>query len=244
MDEDRIRRMVRRVVYRTLGIESQTKPPGKRILITELDVRDLPFRSEYPVPPNALVTPLARQVAMDRQIKFTGSELKSKAPVSESINPTGGSPSWVAIGADHGGFALKETLKEYLQHLGYQVHDCGATSTDSVDYPDYAYAVASMVAEGQAWRGIIIDGAGIGSCMVANKVPGVLAAMCYDQATAVNSREHNDANVLTLGAGLIGVGLAKQIVTVWLETKAAGGRHARRVEKIKAIERRFHKAAS
>jgi ribose 5-phosphate isomerase B len=236
--------MVQRVVYRTLGIESQTKPPGKLVLVTELDVRDLPFRSEFRIPPNALVTPLARQVAMDRQIKFIESAVPAETSMPESKNPPGANPSQVAIGSDHGGFALKESLRKYLQGLGYQVHDCGASGTESVDYPDYAYAVASMVASGEAWRGIIIDGAGIGSCMAANKVPGVLAAMCYDQATAVNSREHNDANVLTLGAGMIGQGLAQQIAKVWLETEAAGGRHAKRVGKIKAIERRFTKVIS
>ncbi|MDX1418111.1 MAG: RpiB/LacA/LacB family sugar-phosphate isomerase, partial [Candidatus Promineifilaceae bacterium] len=124
---------------------------------------------------------------------------------------------------------------------GYRVVDCGTYSTDSVDYPDYAYAVARMVSSGQVWRGIIIDGAGIGSCMVANKVPGVRAAMCYDQATAVNSREHNNANVLTLGAGLIGPNLARQIVQTWLTTTFGGGRHARRVDKIDRIGQRFAK---
>lgn len=114
--------------------------------------------------------------------------------------------------------------------------DCGTNSTDSVDYPDYAKAVAQQVADGTAWRGIMIDGAGIGSCMAANKVPGVRAAMCYDYATAFNSREHNNANTLTLGAGLIGTNLAKQITTTFLETEFGGGRHARRVDKIMAIE--------
>lgn len=142
------------------------------------------------------------------------------------------------MGADHGGFTLKETLKAYLQEQGYQVDDCGTYSTDSVDYPDFAYAVAKKVSEGEAWRGIIIDGAGIGSCMAANKVPGVLAAMCYDHATAVNSREHNGSNVLTLGAGMIDDALARQIVMTWLNTVFGGGRHARRVDKILAIENR------
>ena len=100
-------------------------------------------------------------------------------------------------------------------------------------------AVAQLVAQGRAWRGILVDGAGIGSCMAANKVPGVRAALCYDAATAVNSRAHNDANVLTLGAGMIGPELGRQIVETWLETPAGGGRHARRVEKIMEIERRF-----
>jgi ribose 5-phosphate isomerase B len=147
----------------------------------------------------------------------------------------------VAIGADHGGYELKEMLKGYLGELGHKVVDCGTDSTSSVDYPDFALAVAQLVAQGRAWRGIIVDGAGIGSCMAANKVPGVRAAMCYDQATAFNSREHNDANVLTLGAGLIGPNLARQIVKTWLETPFGGGRHARRVDKIMDIERRFLK---
>ncbi|MDD3824771.1 MAG: ribose 5-phosphate isomerase B [Anaerolineae bacterium] len=145
----------------------------------------------------------------------------------------------MALGSDHGGFAMKEDLKAYLGELGYDVVDCGTHSTAAVDYPDLAYAVARLVSEGRAWRGIVVDGAGIGSCMAANKVPGVRAALCYDHATAVNSREHNDANVLTLGGTLLGPGLARQVVKVWLETEFGGGRHARRVDKIMQIERRF-----
>ena len=124
---------------------------------------------------------------------------------------------------------------------GYKVIDVGTNTKDSVDYPDIALAVAELVAEGKAWRGVVIDGAGIGSCMAANKVPGVRAASCYDYATAVNSREHNDANVLTLGAGLIGINLAKQILNTWLATEFGGGRHARRVDKITAIMDRYIK---
>jgi ribose 5-phosphate isomerase B len=149
----------------------------------------------------------------------------------------GTNPRLVAIGADHGGFSLKETLKTFLTEQGYQVVDCGTNSADSVDYPDFARAVAIQVQSGQAWRGIMIDGAGIGSCMAANKVPGVRAAMCYDHATAFNSREHNNANLLTIGAGLIGANLAKQIVKTFLETEFGGGRHARRVDKIMEIEK-------
>ncbi|MEE9599398.1 MAG: ribose 5-phosphate isomerase B [Anaerolineales bacterium] len=143
----------------------------------------------------------------------------------------------VAIGADHGGFQLKKTLKEYLSEIGYSVIDCGTNSSDSVDYPDFARAVAEQVKEGAAWRGVMIDGAGIGSCMAANKVSGVRAAMCYDYSTAFNSREHNDANLLTLGAGLIGPNLAKQILSTFLETDFGGDRHARRVNKIMEIEK-------
>lgn len=150
----------------------------------------------------------------------------------------------VALGADHGGFALKEQLKELVAGLGYTVIDCGTHSTEAVDYPDLAYAVARLVGTGEAWRGIVVDGAGIGSAMAANKVPGVRAALCYDHATAVNSREHNDANVLTLGAGLVGPALARQIAQTWLATEFGGGRHQKRVDKIVEIEKRFSKVTT
>jgi RpiB/LacA/LacB family sugar-phosphate isomerase len=142
----------------------------------------------------------------------------------------------VAVGADHGGYQLKDILKAHLTEEGFTVIDCGTNSGESVDYPDFAYAVAQKVSRGEACCGVIVDGAGIGSCMAANKVKGVRAALCYDHATASNAREHNHANVLTLGAGLIGVALAKQIVDTFMSTEAGGGRHARRVEKIMEIE--------
>jgi ribose 5-phosphate isomerase B len=147
----------------------------------------------------------------------------------------------VAIGADHGGFELKEALKTDIIGLGFDLNDMGTNSKEAVDYPDFAHAVAEAVSAGHAWRGIIIDGAGIGSCIVANKVPGVRAGMAYDVSSANNSREHNDTNVLTLGAGLIGVNLAKQIVKTWLTTEFAGGRHLPRVDKIKGVEKRYLK---
>jgi len=147
----------------------------------------------------------------------------------------------VVIGADHGGFELKEILKKDVAALGYEVMDVGTHSKEPVDYPDLAHEVARAVSTGSAWRGIIIDGAGIGSCIVANKVPGVRAGLAYDYASAVNGREHNDTNVLTLGAGLIGVNLAKQIVAVWLATPFGGGRHERRVNKIIIIEKLYTK---
>lgn len=147
----------------------------------------------------------------------------------------------VAIGADHGGFELKEILKPDLTALGYDIIDVGTHSKEAVDYPDFAHEVARLVSAGKAWRGIAIDGAGIGSCIVANKVPGVRAGMAYDYSSAVNSREHNDTNVLTLGAGLIGVNLAKQIVKVWLATNFGGGRHEHRVNKITAVEKLYIK---
>lgn len=161
----------------------------------------------------------------------------SAAPVS----PSSTTPRVVAIGADHGGYELKDLLKKDLASWGYEVVDVGTHSKEAVDYPDFAHEVARLVASGKAWRGIMIDGAGVGSCMVANKVTGVRAAMAYDHASAVNSREHNDANLLTLGAGLIGVNLAKQIVKTWLSTEFGGGRHAKRVDKITAVEKQYLK---
>jgi len=171
-----------------------------------------------------------------KDMPSTGSQ---PAHVSEPIeNSVSAAPQkTVAIGADHGGFPLKEILKSFLEERGYSVIDCGTNSTESVDYPDFARAVAQQVQTRKAWRGIMIDGAGIGSCMAANKVSGIRAAMCYDHATAFNSREHNNANLLTLGAGLIGTSLAKQIVTTFLETEFGGGRHANRVDKIMEIEK-------
>ena len=145
----------------------------------------------------------------------------------------------VAVGADHGGFRLKERIAADLRERGVEVRDCGTDSTESVDYPDFAHDVARVVADGGCRYGIIVDGAGIGSCMVANKVPGVRAATCWDVSSARNSREHNHANVLVLGAGLIGENLALEIVQAWLETPWGGDRHARRVEKITEIERRY-----
>lgn len=150
------------------------------------------------------------------------------------MNP---SAQTVAIGADHGGFRMKEALARYLEEeLGARVIDCGAFSTNPVDYPDIAEAVSRRVADGTATCGIAIDGAGIGSCMAANKVPGVRAAVCHDDRSARNSREHNDANVLCLGAGLVPVGQARRLVRIWLSEPFGGGRHQTRVDKIVALE--------
>jgi ribose 5-phosphate isomerase B len=215
-------------------------------LVTEADVRDVAPGSEIVVPPDALVTPLARDLVLERNLRLT-SEGRDRRPAASTVptpddtQPTASPEKTVALGADHGGLALKEVLKSYFQELGYVVLDCGTHSSESVDYPDVAYSVAGLVSEGRAARGVMVDGAGIGSCMAANKVPGVRAAMCYDVSTAVNSREHNDANVLTLGGGLIGNNLARQIVKTWLSTDFGGGRHARRVNKIMAIEQRYLK---
>jgi ribose 5-phosphate isomerase B len=239
--ESYIRDRVRAVVYRTLGRNPQGGS-ARRALVTEASLLDLPFRAEFSAPADALFTPLARQIMVERQIRLTqpGSAPPSRAADTGRVTAPGASGRGpIAIGSDHSGFALKQDLKVFLGELGYAVIDCGAAGTEPVDYPDFALAVGELVAGRRVERGILVDGAGIGSCVAANKVPGVRAALCYDQATAVNSREHNDANVLTLGAGLIGQALARQIVRAWLETRFAGGRHARRVDKILEIERRF-----
>ena len=224
--EDQVRRIVRRVVYRTLGRPPQ---PLARQLMAEQEVLAVPAGGTLNVPQGALVTPLARQLALERRIRMRAADR----------GPDSGSSRAIALGADHGGYKLKETLMHSLAEWGYEVLDCGTQSDRPVDYPDYAFAVAQMVANGRAWRGVMVDGAGIGSCIAANKVPGVRAAMCYDQATALNSREHNDANLLTLGAGLIGENLAKSILNTFLSTTFAGGRHTARVDKISNIERRY-----
>lgn len=147
----------------------------------------------------------------------------------------------VAIGSDHGGFVLKETLKAYLTELGYEYLDFGCHNKNSVDYPDIAFLVGECVATNKGYVGIMIDGVGVGSGMALNKIPGVRCGVCWDISSAYNSREHNNANVLSIGGQLIGEGLAKQIVKTWLETDYEGGRHDRRVTKIMEIESRFTK---
>jgi ribose 5-phosphate isomerase B len=144
--------------------------------------------------------------------------------------------STIALGADHAGYGLKEALKSWLINHGYQVLDLGTHSTESVDYPDYAALVAEAVADHKVERGVLICGTGIGMSIAANKVPGVRAAACADLYTARMSREHNDANVLVLGGRLMGADMGADILRAWLETDFAGGRHARRVDKIADIE--------
>jgi ribose 5-phosphate isomerase B len=206
-----------------------------RPVITVDDIRNAQPGSSLSIPPGSIVTDLARELAQSNRITLVEKNLSEIAPGTNR-------KVVIAIGSDHGpSFPMKEALKAFLEELNYTPLDCGTLTPESVDYPDIAYAVAQQVASGAAWRGIVIDGAGIGSSMAANKVPGIRAALCYNQAMAHNSREHNDANVLTLGAGMVGVNLAKQIVTTWLNTDFAGGRHQRRVNKITEIEKRFLK---
>jgi ribose 5-phosphate isomerase B len=213
-------------------------------LITAADLERVPQNGELAVTDDTLITPFAREEAERRGITFRVASAPSKqifsSEASEEHSPEK-SARVVAIGADHGGFELKQQLKGYLRDWGYQVLDLGTDSAEAVDYPDFAEAVGNAIARGEAWLGIVLDSAGIGSSIAANKVPGVRAALCYDRATARNSREHNDANVLTLGAKLIAPEAAREIVALWLATPFAGGRHQRRVDKIRSIEERSAK---
>ncbi|NUQ36730.1 MAG: RpiB/LacA/LacB family sugar-phosphate isomerase [Caldilineales bacterium] len=203
--------------------------PAPRRVITAAEIAALPPASVFVLPAGARLTALAQEEAAKRGIVLQAGAHPDSAAAQRGI----------AIAADHGGFALKEALKPFLVELGYDPVDLGTHSAESVDYPDFALAAAGAVAQGRCVAGIVIDGAGIGSCMAANKVPGVRASLCYDLATARNAREHNHANLLTLGAGLISPDLARQIVRTWLQTPWGGDRHARRVAKITAIEQRF-----
>ncbi|MBP1765229.1 MAG: rpiB [Firmicutes bacterium] len=144
----------------------------------------------------------------------------------------------VAIGSDHGGFHLKNNIMQLLDEMRIPFHDYGVFTTDSVDYPDISSSVAQAVTSGECDRGIIICGTGIGVCIAANKIKGIRAALCHDIFSAQMSREHNDANILTMGERVIGVGPARMIVEKWLATEFAGGRHSVRVGKIMALEER------
>jgi ribose 5-phosphate isomerase B len=144
----------------------------------------------------------------------------------------------IALGADHGGLALKEKTRQFLAGRGYDVEDLGTHSADSVDYPDYARKVAERVAAGHADFGVMICGTGLGTAMTANKVRGVRAAPCSDTLSARFARSHNNANVLTLGGRIIDAAMAEKILDIWLSTPFEGGRHQRRVEKIHAAEQK------
>jgi ribose 5-phosphate isomerase B len=221
-------------------------PKRERRTITERDVLDAwqQRRVAIAVSPGVIVTPAARDAARAHGITLQeagGASTNQLSSASEKPKRREARSGLVAIGSDHGGYALKEILKSHLRDLRYQFKDFGTFSEASVDYPDFAAAVAEAVASGEAWRGIIIDGAGIGSCIVANKIPGVRAALCHDFYSARNSREHNNANVLTLGSRVIGVDIAKEIVKLWLAAEFGGGRHAQRVTKIDAVEQKYLK---
>jgi ribose 5-phosphate isomerase B len=189
-----------------------------------------------PSPQEAVVRKLVRE-AIERALGPDPAAAKAAA-AAPAAAPAPVSPKRVAIGCDHGGVALKDVLKRAItEDLGWQVHDCGTHSSEAVDYPDFAAAVAREVASGRAARGIVIDAAGIGSTMAANKVAGVRCALCHDDSTVLNAREHNDANVMAIGARIVNRGAATRMARLFLETQFAGGRHERRVRKIMALER-------
>ena len=208
-------------------------------LITEHDVIDAQRKkkTELTVTPNCIITPSARDAAAIRGIKILKKEIQYTSPTQQLSTHVQFSGK-IIIGSDHGGFELKEILKDYLTELGLEFDDVGTHSTESVDYPDFAYAVAEKVRKDGGLLGVIIDGAGVGSAMAANKVRGIRAASCQDTYTARNSRLHNNANVLTLGSRSLGIDVVKEIVKVWLETQFEGGRHKTRVDKIMAIEKK------
>jgi ribose 5-phosphate isomerase B len=197
-----------------------------------ITAQDVPVSGELRVPVGTIVTSSAREVAAGRGVRIVeveADQLSALAPPERTV----------AIGSDHGGYRLKEALKPVLESLGLAVRDVGVNEEKPADYPDIAHMVAKLVVSGAAARGVIIDGAGIGSCMAANKVPGIRAALCYDKASAKNGREHNDSNVLTLGARLLTQTQAEDVLRTWLETPFAGGRHQARVQKIMDIERQY-----
>lgn len=198
-------------------------------LITGDDLRGLGESARVRVSENVRFTPLASDLIREKRIELV---VKSSRNTSSKVKS-------VALGADHGGFSVKEQLKDLLNKQGFQVRDFGTNSTEAVDYPDFAHAVAKAVSEKQVDVGIIVDGAGIGSAMTANKVPSVRAAACYSVALAKNSREHNGANVLTLGSGQNDFNEIKEIVEAWLGSDLTEDRHKKRVGKIDRIERQY-----
>jgi ribose 5-phosphate isomerase B len=202
-----------------------TRDESSKMVLTEDDLHGLEEGARLRVAEGARLTPLAADIVRERRI-----ELVRRTPRRGSRQQ-----KLVAVGADHGGYAMKEELKQFLAELGHLVRDFGTDSTDAVDYPDFAHSVARAVSEREVDLGIIIDGAGVGSCMTANKVPGVRAAACYSVRVAQNSREHNDANVLTLGSATVSNAEMRDIVRAWLSTEISEERHKKRV----AVERQY-----
>ena len=225
---------------------------AKRV-ITEREIQEAKKKGARSIAADAsttILTPSARDAAKLYGIEILDQPALLASPsatvehvqyVKPSVANHSNASLVIALGSDHGGFAMKEQIKKFLLDLGYTVADAGTTSDAACDYPDFAFAVASLVAHGDAAKGIMIDAVGVASAMVANKVPGVRAAVGFSELAARSSREHNDANVLTLGGKVLGIEAAKAIIAVWLETWFGGGRHAVRVQKIIDVERRFTK---
>jgi ribose 5-phosphate isomerase B len=213
----------------------------RRRLITERDIRRAAKDGPRVIDGvGAVITPAAADVARQLGVQVVRAEAAAiEWQTGEpAAKPAPSRVRRISLGADHGGVALKSAIATRLRELGHSVDDRGTHGSEAVDYPDFAIAVARDVASRVADFGIMVDGAGIGSCMAANKVRGVRAAMCHDITTATNAREHNDANVLTLGGGLLGSRLALAVVETFLATPFAGGRHAARVAKIDRLDER------
>jgi len=196
-------------------------------VLTAADLADIASQTDVVVTPGTIISPLVHDVVRERRLRLR-------------IEGETGRPT-IAVGSDHGGFALKEAVKQWLQEWGYPFFDYGTHTDGAVDYPEFAHKVARAVADNHQDLGIIVDGAGIGSCIAANKVPGIRAALCHDAATARNSREHNYANVLTLGGRMLQTADAMTVVRTWLETPYGEERHARRVRLIGEIEKKYLK---
>jgi ribose 5-phosphate isomerase B len=202
-----------------------------------ITAQDVPPSGDLRVPEGSIITPTAREVASSRGVRILElpeDQLSALAPPERTL----------AIGADHGGFRMKEMLKPVIESLDLQIRDVGVNEEKPADYPDIALQVAELVASGTASRGVILDGAGIGSSIAANKVPGIRAALCYDKASARNSREHNDSNILTLGGRMLTESQAEDVLRTWLGTPFGGGRHQGRIDKIRKIEQQYLKKAT
>jgi ribose 5-phosphate isomerase B len=212
----------------------------KRKLISEQTVIDAARKGEriLSIDADTIITDAAKDRAKQLGVKLGEKKHESSTatPAAGATKSISGSGEIIAIGSDHGGFQMKEALKPYIESLGLRVVDLGTYNEEACDYPDFAYAVARMVSLKQASRGIMVDAIGVASAMVANKVKGIRAACCVNEFSAQSSREHNDANMLTLGGRMLGTELAKSIVKTWLETGFGGGRHKKRVDKITEIE--------
>ncbi|MEP7272916.1 MAG: ribose 5-phosphate isomerase B, partial [Acidobacteriota bacterium] len=241
-ERDAIRRFVRQALTERLGHTAEPASPqpiavtmnealdeSNRDVITELDLRDLSQGRSLIVREDAIITPSAKDLIRERGIDV---QIRTRRESALRYR-------LIAVGSDHGGFAMKEQIKVLLSELGHKCRDFGTYSEDPVDYPDIAHAVARAVADRACDLGIIVDGAGIGSAMTANKVPGIRAALCYDEATARNSREHNYANVLSLGGRMLSQDQMRKVVTAWLQTPEGEARHGKRVAKITAIEKQY-----
>ncbi len=210
---------------------------GGRALVTADCLATVPDGGSFDVPPGALVTPLAQDEAARRRIRLAaGGSRPANAGATGRLR--------VAIGCDHGGFALKQDVVAWVRELGHEALDFGTHDENPVDYPDFARKVAEAVAAGRCELGVCVDGAGIGSAMAANKVPGVRAANAWDVAGAQNAREHNYANVLTLGGRSLARDRAFEVLRAFLSTPEGPERHARRVAKITAIERQYARNAA